>query len=191
MKGIKIAMKFVYKTERLYLKVLGPEQAPDVLSFLNNNRLIFEPYETYKHPSYYTLSHQSDILQAELNAFISLKYIRYYLFEKNDENTIIGTVSFSNILPEPFCSCTLGYKIDAGHQRMGYAKEAITAATTAMFSDFGIHRIEAYVLHNNIPSIKLLDSLGFTNEGLCRKCIKIQKEYKDHYLYSLISPFSS
>lgn len=191
MKGIFIIMNFIYETKRLYLKVLGPEHAPDVLSFLQKNRLIFEPYETQKHPSYYTLSHQSDILQAEYNAFLSLKYIRYYIFKKDDENAVIGTVSFSNILPKPFCSCTIGYKIDAAHQRMGYATEALLSATQAMFADFGIHRIEAYVLNDNIASMKLLDTLGFTNEGLCRKCIQIQKEYKDHYRYSLISPFST
>lgn len=183
-------MNFIYETKRLRLKILGPEHAPDVLAFLERNRHIFEPYETQKHPSYYTLLHQSDILQAEYNAFMSLKYIRYYIFKKQDESNIIGTVSFSNILPKPFCSCTIGYKIDASHQRMGYATEAISAATKAMFADFGIHRIEAYVLPDNIPSIKLLGSLGFADEGICHKCIQIQKEYKDHLRYSLISPFS-
>lgn len=184
-------MNFNYETDRLYLKVLSSDYAEPVLEFLTNNRELFEQFESAKQPSYYTLSHQADILQAEYNAFLALKYIRYYIFKKDDNSKIIGTVSFSNIMPKPYCSCTIGYKIDSGHRHMGYAKEALTAAANAMFGDFGIHRIEAYVLDTNIPSMKLLESLGFSNEGLCLKCIQIQNKYRDHYRYSLLSPFSS
>lgn len=182
-------MESTYETDRLYIKILSPNNSLEVLEFLYNNKNVFEPFESKKPKDYYTDSYQKNMLLAEADAFSKLKYIRYYAIKKED-NTIIGTVSFSNIIPKPFCSCSIGYKIDKAHQRLGYATELITCATKAMFSDFGIHRIEAYVLTSNIPSICLLESLNFTNEGISSKCIEVAGKYKDHYRYSIISPYS-
>ena len=39
-------MLLKYETNRLILKVLGPDYAPDVLRFYENDRELFERYET-------------------------------------------------------------------------------------------------------------------------------------------------
>lgn len=183
-------MRFTYETNRLILKVLDSEYAQAVNEFLKKNRCYFEPFETSKPTDFYTVPYQIACLDAEYTAFIKLKYIRYYAFLKNEPGKIIGTVSFSNILPDPYCSCSIGYKIDHDYQNQGYGKELVNAAAKAMFSDFGIHRIAAYVLNSNKASINLLTSLNFMNEGICQKSIKICGTYQDHLRFSLISPFS-
>ena len=55
-------MKFEVTTDRLVLKVLGPESASMVLSFYQRNRDIFEKYEPIAGDDFYTLSHQKKIL---------------------------------------------------------------------------------------------------------------------------------
>lgn len=181
-------MNFEYETDRLILKILDSSYAPSILKFLKKNKEEFEPFEALKSSSFYTIEHQTDIVQAEYNAFLSLKYIRYYAFPKNSPDTIIGTISFYNILPPPYCCCTTGYKIDRDYQHKGYGREMVRFAVNKMFTDFGIHRIEAYVMDNNIRSARLLESVGFSNEGLAHKIIKVGKTYKDHYHFAIIAP---
>lgn len=181
-------MNFEYETPRLILKVLDSSYAPAILKFVQKNKEVFEPYESLKSSSFYTIDYQTDLIQAEYNAFLSLKYIRYYAFLKENPDLIIGTVSFYNILPQPYCSCTTGYKIDREHWHMGYGSEMVHAAVDAMLSDFGIHRIEAYVMNGNIYSAKLLESIGFENEGIAHKSIKVNGTYKDHLRYAIVAP---
>ncbi len=179
-------MKTTYETERLYLKILTPDDAGAVLDFLSSNREVFEPYEPSKPSAYYTLSYQEKMLQAEYQGFLQLQYMRYYGIKKED-GSIVGTVSFSSILPQPFSSCAVGYKVDAKNQRQGYATEMLTCAQNAMFTDFGIRRIEAYVLPQNIPSISLLESLGYKNKGISAKHLLVNGHIRHLNHYSLSS----
>lgn len=184
-------MNFEYETERLILKVLDSSYAPAVLNFLTKNKEAFEPYESQKPPAYYTIDYQTNLVQAEYNAFLSLKFIRYYAFLKSSPDTIIGTVSFYNILPSPYCYCTMGYKIDSGLWNMGLGTEMVKAAADGMFLDFGINRIEAYVMNSNIYSARLLESIGFINEGIAHKAIKINGIYRDHMRYAAAADTSA
>lgn len=180
-------MNFLYETPRLQLKVLNENYAAGVLDFLQTNKAFFEPFEAPKKPSYYTLSYQTENLKAEYHAFLNTKYIRFYVFRKDIPDCIIGTVSFSNLLPFPYSTATLGYKFAFEHQHMGYASEAVAAACHALFKDARFHRIEAYVLPDNLPSCHVLERIGFNLEGLCRDAININGIYRDHYKFALIN----
>ncbi|MBQ3543775.1 MAG: GNAT family N-acetyltransferase [Lachnospiraceae bacterium] len=179
-------MKFIYESKRLILKILTSDKAEDVLQFLYRNRYRFEPYEAEKPNSYYTLAYQRDNLKGEFNSFKNLKYIRFFVFKKGNDNDIIGTISFSNILSYPFSCATIGYKFDKDYLHLGYATEAVACAILAVFRDLDLHRIEAYVMPNNTSSIKLLERIGFEQEGLCHQNICICGKYEDHLRFSLI-----
>ena len=179
-------MNFTYESKRLTLKILTPDKALDVLNFLYRNKDRFEPYEAEKPDSYYTLSYQRDNLRGEFDSFKNLKYIRFFVFKKGNDNDIIGTISFSNILSYPFSCATIGYKFDKDFLNLGYATEAVACAILAILRDLDLHRIEAYVMPNNTRSIKLLERIGFEHEGLCHKNICIRGKYEDHLRFSLI-----
>lgn len=180
-------MQFEYTTNRLIIKVLDYTYADKVLDFVFSNRDSFEPFESKKNSAFYTADYQAATLQAEYNAFLQCRYIRYYIFKKDDPHTIIGTLSASHIYRNPYFSCTIGYKIAPPFQRYGYATEALKCFCNAIFESLGMNRIEAYVMHNNLASMKLLDSLNFVNEGICHKCIKICDRFEDHYRFALIA----
>lgn len=180
-------MNYCYETERLKLKVITEDYAPIVLKFLTENRDIFEPYEPLKYDIYYTEEYQRHNLHAELAGFNKQQYYRFYVFLKDNENEIVGTISFSNIIGYPFCSANLGYKFAKKYQHNGYAFESICCALFAIFRDTNLHRINAYVMPNNEQSIRLLDRIGFVNEGVSRKCICINGQYEDHIHYGLLN----
>lgn len=180
-------MNFTYETDRLILKVLQPVHAQMVLDFVSDNAEVFSSFEPVVAENYYTVEHQEAILEYEYNHFLKLEMIRYYVFLKDEPDKIIGTVSFRNIQKPVYSTCTLGYKIHRDYWHNGLCYEAIDKLIDELTLELGIHRIEAYVMPDNFPSIGLLEKLGFEKEGLLRDKISIKGAWEDHYIYSLIT----
>ena len=65
--------------------------------------------------------------------------------------------------------------------------EALELGNEVMFREMSLHRIEAIVMPDNTPSMKLLESLGFEQEGLMREKIYLNGCWQDHYLYAKIN----
>lgn len=173
------------ETERLVLKILDKNSADIVLEFLNENREDFTKYEGQKQEVYFTKFYQEYLIQNEYDAAMKKGYLRYYIFEK-EESHIVGTVSFAQIKSYPYCSGTLGYKMAVKKKNMGYGTEAVGAACEVAFCYLGLHRLEAYVMEENIPSVRLLEKCGFQKEGKCMKNLNINGEWRDHLLYAKI-----
>ena len=184
-----IMIKTTLETDRLFLKLLDGSHSNMVSDFLCKNKDFFAPYETQKNPFFYTPMYQKNILDREYQASINKEYLRYYVFLKEDEQHIIGTISFGNIISFPYCSCNIGYRFDQSHTGFGYAREACIAAISYAFSYLRIHRISAFILEENLPSLHLIEALGFHYEGICEKNIIVNGGWKSHRQYALINPF--
>ena len=180
-------MNFEVSTERLKLKVLGPESAPMVLKFYQKNKDIFEKYEPILGDDFYTIARQKNILDFEHKNILKLTMMRYWIFNKNNPNEIIGTVSYRNIMRPIYQSCTIGYKMDRDNMNKGYCSEAIQATIPMIASELGIHRFEALILPNNDPSIHMVKKLGFNYEGTLRDKIIINGARLDHCLYAYLA----
>lgn len=180
-------MSFEITTDRLILKVLDSAYAPMVLLFYENNRTLFEAFEPTRPQNFYTLDFQTAFMDYEYRDTIKGKTLRYYIFPKNDPDTLIGSVNFSNIVHGPFSHTSIGYKLDSSYHGFGYATEACRAAVEIIFSTYKIHRIEARIAPENIPSIKLIERLGFLCEGMEYKSIEVNGTFRDHCRYSLLA----
>ena len=178
-----------YETDRLILKVLTPDCAPDVCDFLSRNREIFEKYEPALPSNYYTPEHQSTILSCELQLALKSKTIRYYVFTKENPSQIIGTVCLHDIKQQSYSCCEIGYKFDSAYWHQGYAREAVAMGISIAFAALGLHRVFARVLPENTSSIRLLQGLSFAEEGLERQCIQIDGTWRDHLRFPIINEF--
>jgi [ribosomal protein S5]-alanine N-acetyltransferase len=49
-----------------------------------------------------------------------------------------------------------------------------------MFQELGLHRIEANIMPKNKRSLRVVEKLGFYNEGLAYKYLKINGKWEDH-----------
>lgn len=181
-------MKFKYQTQHLYITVLHPEQAQLVLDFYIRNRDFLEPLEPARHASFYTLDFQRSNLHCEYHSFLNSSYMRVWLFEKEHPEQAVGTICFSNFLHGAFCSCMVGYKMDRKYLRRGYMAEALSFLLPIVCREYQFHRIEAYVMPSNLPSIRLLEKLGFEQEGYLRQFAQINGNWEDHCLYTYCSP---
>lgn len=181
-------MQMSYHTERLILKVLHPNDADKVLAFYENNKEHFEPWEPERDPNFYTLPYQRLSLSIEYNLMLQSKLLRYWVFLKDSPQTLIGSVNFYNIVKGSYYTCQLGYKFDSRYTGKGYALESIKAGMQILFSDYKIHRIEANIMPRNTPSVRLIEKLGFSYEGLSKASIHINNKWEDHARYAYINP---
>lgn len=177
--------RYVSETPRLYLKILCEADAEMVLSFQTRNASVFEKFEPTRPEHFYTLSYQRAILNMETNLFQQKTCIRFWVFEKEDSSKIIGTISFNFLLPDPFCSCQIGYKFDPDYWHLGYAAESLSKAIQIAAEILNLHRIEAFVKPENTPSCHLLEKLDFEREGLAKRAILLNNVWTDHYRYAL------
>jgi len=119
-----------------------------------------------------------------------LTYVRSYagrsdraligLFDRST-NLHIGNLTLSAIDRENECA-VVGISIGReGCRGRGYATEAMTAMRDYCFETLQLRRLEAHLLENNYPSLRLFIRSGFRVEGLRRAAAKL--EGKRHAVY--------
>lgn len=176
-------MYYTYHTPRLSLNIMTDAAAELVLDFYNNNRDL-EQYEAIRPAGFYTKEYQRLSLEYEFNLASQGNMYRFWLLEEGRNDRIVGTISIRNILRSPFSRCEIGYKIDKDHRRRGYAKESLSLVRDIIFDDLRLHRIEAAVLPDNTASMRLLESLGFSEEGYFHNYMEVAGKYRDHRIYA-------
>ncbi len=174
--------QIILSTKNLNLVFLDEKHAHEVCRYSKSNKDFFAPYGPKPFDEYFTMEYQMLRLMEEQNLRKEKKSIRFWIFKKEDVRfeKIIGDVHFMNIVWGIFLSCHLGYKFDQAEVDKGYGTEAIGAAVDFMFSDWKLHRIQANIIPENKRSQRVVEKLGFVNEGLSKKYLKLNGEWKDH-----------
>lgn len=180
-------MDFSCKTDRLFLTTLSQNYSDKVLDFYIRNKDHFEPWEPDRNTNFYTLPFQRLSLSMEHQLIQKNKMLRLWVFPKDEPSKIIGSVNFYNIAYDPFFHCQIGYKLDNEYTGYGYGLESVGAGIELFFKVHPtIHRIEANIMPSNIPSIRLIEKLGFQYEGISTSSIRINFNWEDHYRFAYI-----
>lgn len=169
----------IYKTERLVLRVIDKSYARLVLDYYKKNKIFLEEWEPIKNEEFYTIEYQEKQLESDLISMECGNQFRLWIF-KRDDTRIIGSVGFSNIVGGSFLSCHLGYKLDEEELNKGFMTEAINKGIDIMFNEYKLHRIEANIMPKNKRSLRVTEKLGFSNEGLAHKYLRINGVWEDH-----------
>lgn len=173
-------MKRVYETNRLVLKILDSSHANLVVDYYLRNKDFLEEWEPVMGKDFYKEQYHAEQLDKLMINIENKSACRLWLFKQEDESKIIGTVGFNNIVRGAFLSCHLGYKLDKDEINKGYMTEAIKKGIEIMFNEFGLHRIEANIMPKNKRSLRVVEKLGFYNEGLAYKYLRINGKWEDH-----------
>lgn len=177
------SLRFEYRNNGIILRVLLPNEFMKSLQFYAKNKDSFDCYEIKKPDGFYTPDFQEKILKAEYENFIRGNSIRYFLFDERFPDDIIGCISFFDIKHSDFEQCVTGYKIDEEYRRMGYGTKMLSLATHIITHDFGIHRVEAYIMPSNKPSVRLAQNCGYEAEGIAKGYVRLNGEWIDHLRY--------
>jgi RimJ/RimL family protein N-acetyltransferase len=80
----------------------------------------------------------------------------------------------------------VGWIVARPWRRQGIMREAMPALLGHCFDSLAAHRIEAHIEPENIPSVRLAESLGFMREGLLRDWMFVDGTPRSVYLYALL-----
>ena len=100
-------------------------------------------------------------------------------------NQFLGELGMS-LSTAKYSRAEIHYSLLPSEWGKGYASESVKAIIKWGFEKLKLHRIEAGVATENDRSIKLLEKVGMTREGLCRKILPIRGGWKDNYMYAII-----
>lgn len=108
-------------------------------------------------------------------------------FAITDEQSgdLAGSISLEQ-LKTTDASATLGYWIVSKYRRRGVAAAAIGVVTSWAFCELDLVRIEVPIASANYASRSLVESCGFTLEGVHRKAICLRGTHNDLAIYSQI-----
>jgi ribosomal-protein-alanine N-acetyltransferase len=119
-------------------------------------------------------------LQANARAGFGLPFLIEY------DGEVAGQLNVSSISYGSVASASIGYWVSER-----FAGKNITPIGTALAADYcffsvGLHRIEICIRPENAPSLRVVEKLGFRYEGLRRRYIHINGDWRDHFCFALV-----
>lgn len=96
-----------------------------------------------------------------------------------------GQLTLGNVVRGALRSAWVGYWVDSELTGRGVATGAVALAVDHAFGPVGLHRIEATVQPDNLASLRVLDKLGFREEGLLRGYLEVAGGWRDHRLLAI------
>jgi [ribosomal protein S5]-alanine N-acetyltransferase len=103
------------------------------------------------------------------------------------DGRLAGQVTVDNIVRGPLRSGHLGYWIDRSVAGRGLASLAVALVCDHAFGPVGLHRLQAEIRPENVRSQRLVERLGFRQEGLLRRYLDIDGDWRDHLAYALLA----
>jgi ribosomal-protein-alanine N-acetyltransferase len=175
-----IALPYL-ETPRAHIRLAETSDALKLLQYRVENRAHLAPWEPLRESDYYTLSHcLRTIEDGREHASFDRGYplIAFDL----DEERVLATFTFANIVRGAFQACHLGYGVAARMQGQGLMREVLEPGIGWAFGELGLHRVMANYLPRNERSARLLAQLGFEREGYAKRYLQIAGVWEDHVL---------
>ena len=168
----------IVETDRLILKGLSPQD----MEFIFRNYTKEEIKKLLGHSTEEEYQ-KEEYKQKNGYAAYNRSFILFLLTEKTS-NSIIGRCGLHNWNME-HKRAELGCDIaDENFKCKGLMTEAVGRVIEYGFNQLKLHRIEALVGSNNIPSLRILEKHRFMKEGLLRQHYFISDKFEDSVLFS-------
>ncbi|HZG05249.1 MAG TPA: GNAT family protein [Streptomyces sp.] len=118
-------------------------------------------------------------LRAEAQAGRMLPFVIDY------QGRLAGQLTVAGITWGSMCSGHIGYWIDREVAGRGVMPTAVALAVDHCFHTVGLHRIEVCIRPENGPSRRVVEKLGFREEGVRPRYLHIDGAWRDHLVYAL------
>ncbi|GEA89739.1 GNAT family N-acetyltransferase [Cellulomonas cellasea] len=101
------------------------------------------------------------------------------------QDRLVGQLTVSSITYGSLCSAAIGYWVSRDVAGRGIMPTAVALATDHCFGPVGLHRVEVNIRPENAPSLRVVEKLGFRDEGLREKYLHIGSAWCDHRTFAL------
>lgn len=177
-------------TQRLMLRLAQPGMEDAMVRFLEEN--FAGHLDRWSPPvasAFFGEQFWRERLAASVEDYRFDRGVRFVLqWPGPPDGPILGTCNYTNIVRGVFQACHLGYQIARAHEGQGLMAEALRAGNAFVFHTLRLHRIMANFRPENERSRRVLQRLGFVEEGLARDYLFIDGAWRDHVLTALTHP---
>jgi ribosomal-protein-alanine N-acetyltransferase len=101
------------------------------------------------------------------------------------QGRLVGQLTVAGITWGSMCSGHIGYWVDQAVAGRGVMPTAVALVTDHCFRAVGLHRIEVCIRPENGPSRRVVEKLGFREEGLRPRYLHIDGAWRDHLVFAL------
>src|SRR6202046_1923466 len=98
-----------------------------------------------------------------------------------------GQLTVGSIIWGSARSAQVGYWIDEAYAGRGITPTVLAMAVDHCFGVIGLHRLEASIRPENHPSRRVVEKLGFREEGVRVRQLHINGAWRDHLAYAITS----
>lgn len=170
----------ILETDRLILRQLAAADAQDCFLFLSDEENI-----RYYDPAPITQLEQAEkSIERHRRRFAQQEALRWGITLKG-ENRVIGNGGYAWEADNQLA--VLSYILSKRYWNKGIMTEALTAMIQFGFAHIHLHRIEAQVAYPNLASARLLEKLGFQEEGRLRERQYANNQFVDERMFALIN----
>ncbi len=167
-------------TERLELRAIDPE----VMDF------IFQNYADEEIMNFIGLTDREELEKEKNKWKIGLrtfnKSFHYFQLLDKSSNKIIGWCGYHTWYLD-HNRAEIGYGLyEEAIKKKGLMTEALIPVLEYGWKEMKLHRVEAFVSPNNVPSLKLMEKLGFEREGYLKEHYLKSGIYEDSLVFSLL-----
>jgi ribosomal-protein-alanine N-acetyltransferase len=102
------------------------------------------------------------------------------------DGALVGQVTVGTIVRGAYDGAYVGYWVDERIAGRGVTPAALALVLDHCFGPVGLHRVEANVRPENAASLRVVAKLGFQAEGLRRRYLFIDGDWRDHRCLALL-----
>lgn len=103
------------------------------------------------------------------------------------DGELAGQLNVSGIAYGSMSSASTGYWIAERFAGANATPTAVALTTDYCFQQLGLHRMEICIRPENTKSLRVVAKLGFRYEGLRRRYIHINGDWRDHFCFALVA----
>lgn len=171
----------ILETERLILRELVDEDTSAIFCIRGDQRVT----QYNEGPAYRRPEQALRLIQAIRDGYENQKEIRWGITWRDSDDRVIGMCGF-NYWNRRDRRASIGYDLAHAHWGQGLMPEALRAVVAFGFEQMELNRIEADCTLENAASARVLEKLGFQEEGLQREQYFEAGRFWDLRLFALL-----
>jgi [ribosomal protein S5]-alanine N-acetyltransferase len=163
---------------RVYLRPPEPSDSEEFIALMRASSAFHRPWATAPTDEQRFAAYLADAERPDFDASLLCRI---------HDDAILGFFNLSQIVRRGLQSAYLGYAIGMPFAGQGYMREGLELELRRAFVTIRLHRIEANIQPENLPSIALARGAGFTREGFSPRYLKIAGRWRDHERWALLA----
>ncbi len=165
----------------VYVRSIRPRDTRPLGKLLKANRSWLEKWEATI-PGYSAMPPVGDIIRSLLRLARHNQAAPFVIEYKGD---VVGQITVSGLSFGSLASGSIGYWISQEVAGRGITPTAVALVADWCFTGLGIHRVEICIRPENAASLRIVRKLGMRYEGLRRRFIHIDGDWRDHFCFAV------